>query len=289
MPTPGQSNAINATSKQGGTGAERQLSIVSTIAPTSPVGRALGGAPLRPERSRSVSAGLVYASAAVRATADCFRIGVRDRLALSRDIEAQPSGPRGPGRVREDLIAELEAAGLTSARSWNYINYFTNDFTTATSGCEAAASYRFDAAGGVTTVRGAANRTATRVDRFTVGGPLDDPREIRDYEAGLPSVRTLASATHTRGALDLTLRYTYHGDWFDSEENLDFDGYGGIDVSVRYAVSERMTLTVAADNVLNGVPDENPNAVSGLGNRYSQYAPAGFNGRFAFVKLSVDF
>ena len=89
--------------------------------------------------------------------------------------------------MREDLIARLQSEGLTSARSWNYINYFTNDFTTVTSGCEAAGRYpprrrrrRHHVQSGVF------NATRTRVERYTVGGPLDDPREIRDYEAGLP-------------------------------------------------------------------------------------------------------
>ena len=287
VPTPGQSNAINATSKQGGEGAERLLSIVSTIAPASAVGRALGGAELEPEKSVNASAGLVYASERATATLDCFRIGVRDRLALSRDIELNRPD-LGADRVREDLIRQLESQGLTSARSWNYINYFTNDFTTVTSGCEAAARYRLDTGGGVTTIGGAFNATRTRVDRYTAGGPLDNAREIRDYETGLPETRYLLFVAHSRGPFDLSARYGRHGGWYDSEEDLDFAGYCTFDAAVSYSMTDSLTVTLAAENVLDETPGLNPNARSGLGNLYSQYSPGGFNGRFVFLKLTLE-
>ena len=288
VPTPGQSNAINATSKLGGEGAERLLSIVATIAPTSSVGRALGGVSLEPERSTNASLGAVYAGDRASASLDCFHIRVRDRLALSKDIELNRPD-LGAGRVRSDLIAELESEGLTSARSWNYINYFTNDFTTVTSGCEATGRYRFDVAGGVTTLSGVYNRTRTQVDRYTVGGPLDNAKEIRDYEEGLPGRRYQFEIAHSRGRFDLSVRYGYFGGWYDSEEDLDFDGYGMFDAALAYALTDALTLTVAAENLFNETPERNPNARTGLGNRYSQYAPAGFNGRFAYVKLAMEF
>ena len=288
VPTPGQSNAINATSKLGGEGTERLLSIVSTIAPASAVGRALGGTELEPEESVNASAGLVYASERATATLDCFRIRVRDRLALSRDIELNRPD-LGAERVREDLIVQLESEGLTSARSWNYINYFTNDFTTVTSGCEAAGRYRLETGGGVTTVGGAFNATRTRVESYTADGPLDNAREIRDYETGLPETRYLVFVTHSRGPFDLSARYGRHGGWYDSEEDLDFGGYGTLDAAVSYSMTDSLTLTLAAENVLDETPGLNPNARSGLGNLYSQYAPGGFNGRFVHLKLALDY
>ena len=288
VPTPGQSNAINATSKLGGEGAERLLSIVATIAPTSAVGRALGGAALEPEKSTNASAGLVYASDRTTASLDCFRIRVRNRLALSRDIELNRPD-LGAGRVRGDLIAQLESEGLTSAKSWNYINYFTNDFTTLTSGCEAAGRYRVYLAGGVTTLAAVFNSTRTRVDRYTAGGPLDDAREIRDYEAGLPGRRYQLSASHSWGRIDLSVRYGYHGGWYDSEEDLDFGGYGSFDAVVGHALTDSLAVSLTAENLFDETPDRNPNARTGLGNLYSQYAPAGFNGRLVFLKLAAEF
>ncbi len=287
-PTPGQSNAINATSKEAGAGDERALSIVATIAPTGPVGLALGGRPLTPEKSRSLSLGLVYQHDATTATADCFRIEVDDRLALSRDIELNRPDI-GPDRVRNDLIGQLEDAGLTSARSWNYINYFTNDFNTVSKGCELTSDHELTMDGGVTRVRLAFNRTLTEVVKFTRNGPLDDAREIRDYETGLPKNRAIITARHSRGPLDLMARYSYYSGWYDSEEQLDFDGYGIADAALGYTADRGFVVTLGVDNFLNNYPDPNPNARTGLGNRYSQYSPAGFNGRFLYAKLAIGF
>ena len=285
-PTPGQANAINATSKNAGSGDERQVSIVATIAPSSPVGMALGGRSLKPERSRNVSLGFVWDRAPAAATLDCFDIRVADRLALSRDIELNRPD-LGPDRVRGDLIATLESEGLASARSWNYINYFNNDFTTSTRGCEAVGSYVFEVGSGVTVVDAALSRTLTIVEEFTPGGPLADEKEIRDYEFGLPRDRAIISVRHNAGPLSAVARFNYFGGWYDSEEDEDFGGYGMADLSLSYRLGGDVQATLGADNVLDAYPELNPNRFTGLGNKYSQYAPAGFNGRFMWLRITV--
>ena len=286
VPTPGQANAINATSKNAGSGHERQLSIVATIAPSSAVGVALGSSPLKPERSRNTSLGLVWNRAAAAATLDCFGVRVRDRLALSRDIELNRPD-LGPDRVRDDLVSMLESEGLTSARSWNYINYFNNDFTTSTRGCEAVGSYVFETGRGVTVLDAAFSRTLTTVEEFTPGGPLADEKEIRDYEFGLPRDRLVASVRHDAGALSAVARFNYFGGWYDSEEDEDFGGYSLADASVSYRIRDGLVATVGADNVFDAYPELNPNRFTGLGNMYSQYAPGGFNGRFVYLRITL--
>ncbi|MDE2805392.1 MAG: TonB-dependent receptor [Gemmatimonadota bacterium] len=285
-PTPGQANAINATSKNAGSGEERQVSIVATIAPSSPVGVALGGSSLKPERSRNASLGFVWNRAPVAATVDCFSIRVEDRLALSRDIEFNRPD-LGPDRVRDDLIETLQSEGLTSARSWNYINYFNNDFTTSTRGCEVVGSYVFEVGRGVTVLDAAISRTVTTVEEFTPGGPLADEKEIRDYEFGLPRGRAIASVRHSAGALGAVFRFNYFGGWYDSEEDEDFGGQGMADLSLSYRLRSGIQVTLGADNVLDAYPELNPNRFTGLGNKYSQYAPAGFNGRFMWLRITL--
>ncbi len=286
-PTPGQANAINATSKNAGSGDERQVSIVATIAPSSPVGVALGGSTLKPERSRNASLGLVWDRAPAAITLDCFSIRVEDRLALSRDIELNRPD-LGPSRVREDLISTLESEGLISARSWNYINYFNNDFTTSTRGCEAVGSYVFEVGRGTTVLDAAFSRTLTTVEAFTPGGPLADEQEIRDYEFGLPRDRFIASIRHNAGVLSALARFNYFGGWYDSEEDEDFGGYGTADLSVSYRIRDGLRATIGADNILGTYPEPNPNRFTGLGNKYSQYAPAGFNGRFMWLRIALE-
>ncbi|MDE2752597.1 MAG: TonB-dependent receptor, partial [Gemmatimonadota bacterium] len=245
------------------------------------------GSSLKPERSRNASLGLVWNRAPVAATVDCFSIRVEDRLALSRDIELNRPD-LGPDRVRNDLIETLHSEGLTSARSWNYINYFNNDFTTSTTGCELVGSYVFEVGRGVTVLDATLSRTVTSVKEFTPGGPLADEMEIRDYEFGLPRNRAIVSVRHTAGPLGAVVRFNYFGDWYDSEEDEDFGGYGMADLSVSYQLGGGIRLTLGADNVLNTYPELNPNRFTGLGNKYSQYAPAGFNGRYMWLRVSLE-
>jgi len=95
--------------------------------------------------------------------------------------------------------------------------------------------------------------------------------------------------THSRGPFDLSVRYGRHGGWYDSEEDLDFGGYGTFDAAASYSMTDSLTLTLAAENALDKTPGTNPNARSGLGNLYSQYAPGGFNGRFVFLRLALAY
>ena len=70
---------------------------------------------------------------------------------------------------------------------------------------------------------------------------------------------------------------------------LTYDGYWMIDAEVGYTFENGLGLVVGADNITDEVPDENPNAASGVGNQYSQWAPGGFNGRFAYFRVLYDF
>ena len=141
---------------------------------------------------------------------------------------------------------------------------------------------------GTTVLDAAFSRTVTKVEDFTPGGPLADEKEIKDYEFGLPRDRFIASVRHVAGALSAVARFNFFGGWYDSEEHEDFGGYGMADLAVSYRFRGGVQATMGADNILDTYPDLNPNRFTGLGNKYSQYAPGGFNGRFVYLRIAVD-
>ena len=51
-----------------------------------------------------------------------------------------------------------------------------------------------------------------------------------------------------------------------------------VDLEAAYTFTNALTLVVGAQNVFDQYPEENPSAAAGVGNRYSQYTPFGFNG-----------
>jgi len=46
-----------------------------------------------------------------------------------------------------------------------------------------------------------------------------------------------------------------------------------------------LTLSFGAQNILNTYPHENPGAVDGVGNRYGQFGPFGFNGGYYYTRI----
>ena len=47
-----------------------------------------------------------------------------------------------------------------------------------------------------------------------------------------------------------------------------------------------MSLSISAQSVLNTYPDENPHTVDGVGNRYGQFGPFGFNSGYYYTRIN---
>jgi iron complex outermembrane receptor protein len=84
-------------------------------------------------------------------------------------------------------------------------------------------------------------------------------------------------------------RVSYYDDWFDSEDGASYGGEFITDIEAAYALNDGVTFVLGAQNVLDTFPSENVGARSGVGNRYSQYTPFGFNGAFYYARLKYDF
>ena len=93
------------------------------------------------------------------------------------------------------------------------------------------------------------------------------------------------------------VRASYWGGYFDGEtpyyestpaETIDYPGRMLVDVEGAHTFMDSYTLTVGAQNVLNTLPAEYPGAADGVGNRYGQFTPFGFNGTFLYTRLSYS-
>jgi iron complex outermembrane receptor protein len=61
------------------------------------------------------------------------------------------------------------------------------------------------------------------------------------------------------------------------------------DLEVAYSFDSGLTLMAGGQNFTDETPDRNPGAAAGVGNKYSQFAPLGFNGAFWYGRVSYDF
>lgn len=273
-PTPGQSNAFNVSTEFNL--ATNELENNGTIPPTSEVAQLRGGQALDPEESTNYTFGAIVQLGDFSVTIDYFNIELEDRLGISQNFELTDA-------EREALIE----AGVAGADSLATFRFFTNGIDTETKGIDIVATYSLDTSAGVTDFNLAYNETDTTVKDF-VPGIIDDTR-ILELEEALPETRWNLSATHTMNHWRFMARYSYFDDWYDSEDTLSYDGYGLVDAEVGYTFDNGLSLIAGANNLLDETPDENPNAAAGVGNRYSQWAPGGFNGQFIYTRLVYDF
>ena len=281
-PTPGQQNVLNVTTEF-----DYELNDLvnnGTIPSTSPIAALRGGGPLQPEESINYSVGTVVDSGTFTFTADYFRIDVADRLTITRNYE-----------LTSIEIASLLAQGIAEAGNLAVFRFFVNDFSTRTQGVDVVSTWTPLGIGGRTTFSGVFNFTDTEVTTFNPEN-IDNDR-IAALTLGLPRTRWNAGVTHTEDRWSLMARLHYYGSYWDREDARNHLGaansylyplYPGkplLDLEVGFPFDD-VTLYIGAQNVFNTYPDENPYAVDGVGNRYGQFGPFGFNGGYYYVRVN---
>ena len=271
-PTPGQQNANNlATVVDSATGEFREQ---GTIASSHPVAAALGGGVLDPETSENYTVGIVVAAdSGLTFTADWFRIDLDDRLALSSNISVTDA-------IRQTLIA----GGVSNPELFNRVRFFTNDFSTRTSGIDLVLGHGFGGPAQRTDWTVRVNRASTDLTAFAASSTESRRSAL---EQGVPETRISASVVHSWRRWQLAWRYNYYGEWFDSDDGMAHDGYGLLDIALQRQIGKAF-LSLGADNVIDTYPDEAARSPSS-GRLYPRYSPAGYNGRVVYARLRYAF
>jgi len=284
-PTPGQQNAFNISTIYDP--AIMDLTNNGTIPSTSPLAVNFGGQALTPEKSVNMALGAVYDDGPFSLSMDFFQIRVSDRLTTSADRSLTPT-------EIEQLIAEgIIRPGGVLAR----FRFFINDFATRTDGIDLVGAYEIEGARGATTTLSSAwNWTRTTVTDFnstTLTG-----HRIRILEEGLPNVRGNVAMNHVfAGGTRFLVRGSYWGGYFDGEQpyyesnpdnTIDYPARMLFDMEAAHTFADRWTLTVGGTNVLNTYPEEYPGAAAGVGNRFGQFTPFGFNGGFYYTRVGYS-
>ena len=284
-PTPGQQNAFNISTIYDPV--IDDLTNNGTIPSTSPLAMNFGGQALKPEKSVNLAIGAVYDDGPFSLSMDFFQIRVSDRLTTSADRSLSPA-------EIEQLIAEgIIRPGGVLAR----FRFFINDFATRTDGIDLVGAYEMAGANGSTTTFSTAwNWTRTTVTEFNTNTLTD--RRIRILEEGLPGVRGNLTMNHVfAGGTRFLVRGSHWGGYFDGEQpyyetdssnTIDYPSRILFDVEAAHTFADRWNLTIGAQNVLNTYPEEYPGAAAGVGNRFGQFTPFGFNGGFYYTRVGYS-
>jgi len=273
-PTPGQSNAFNVSTEfDAATG---DLVNNGTIPSTNPVAVLRGGTTLDPEESKSWAVGAIFQLGEVNITIDYFNIELTDRISVSQNFSLSKSE-----------IDNLIASGVTSAGNLQNFRFFTNDFDTTTSGVDVVATYGTDALGGDTEFALAYNYTETEVDKFSPD--VIDATRVKELQEGLPESRWNVSMTHNLEEWRFLLRLSYYNEFFDSEDDRTYGDEYIVDAEAEYNFNDNYSLAIGGQNILDELPDTNPQGASQSGRRYSQFSPTGFNGGYYYARFRYNF
>ena len=279
-PTVGQTNyRKTSTSLEG-----NRLVDNAILPPDHPAAVLKGGKQLEPEKSVNYSVGTVFSLGDLDVTVDYYRIKVQGRLALTSNL-----------KLTQADVDTLLAQGISDARSFSGVNFFTNDFDTTTQGVDLVATYPLHTFAGRTLLTFVGNWTDTQVDSFNPD--IINSRRRRQYEDALPEFRFSLTADHTWGPWRFLTRMHYYDSFFEDIVEAGLTSINGerwlTDMELSYTFRDlpfmqMATLAFGAENVFDQYPRRSRWAPV-LGNKYPPNSPYGFGGGFYYLRASFEF
>lgn len=263
----------------------------------SAIARALGATDLKAEKSKNLSAGIVWQPLAnLELTADYFHIDIEDRIVFSGNF----TGSR--------ILPLIQPLGATAAR------FFTNAIDTETKGYDLVANYQRALFGGRVDVAAAYSRNETDIVGIVrtppelegLGETLFDRIERRRVECGQPEDNVRLMQSFNRGGWNVTLRESRYGEYCSFTAlvgtlPLDDQVYSAewlADAEVAYRWRD-YTFAAGAENLFDNFPDRNKvfrdgttvyTAQSNNGIfTYPSQSPFGMNGRFVYTRVTYTF
>lgn len=257
-----------------------------TFPATSTVASLLGAQPLDAETSVNYTLGGVFRFGAFDLTIDAYQIDIEDQIVLSELINRTFS---------PQVAALLDPLGVQAAR------FFLNGVETSTRGVDVVARYRLN-----TETHGdwdftvAANFNDVEVTKVPTSSSVLNPvpplfarSRIETIQQGTPNAKVSGNADWSYGRWGLTARATYYGDVLQPGSTAASDYSTGdktvFDFEGRFQPTERITLALGVDNAFDEYPDAVPLALNSNGVLgFPYYSPFGFNGRFVYARVGLN-
>lgn len=256
-----------------------------TFPATSAVASALGARPLKAETSTNYSLGGVVRLGRFDLTVDAYKIDIDNQIVLSELINRSFS---------PQVAGLLDPLGIQAAR------FFLNGVSTSTEGVDVVGRYRLPTERlGDFDFTVAANFNDVKVKSLPNSSSVLNPvptlfarQRILTIEDGTPDTKVSAAADWSLNKFGATVRATYYGDVLQAGSTEANDYSTGaktvVDLEGRYQLTNRIGVTVGVDNVFDEYPDYVPASLNSNGVLgFPYYSPFGFNGRYAYARLSV--
>ena len=260
--------------------------LTGTVPSTDPVGRALGGLPLEPEKSTNISLGTVIRAGGFDLTVDAYSIRIRNQIGLSENIA---------GTFSPAVASLLAPFNVSAAR------FFINGLASTTKGIDAVAHYRwrtesagafdFTLAGNINTID--VTRVPTSTATLNPAPTLFARSRILTLEQGTPGEKVTGTIDWSLDRLGALARVTYYGDVNQPGTVSTADVHTGqhaiTDLELRYAAPKDAQIGLGVSNLFDVYPDRQSaanNSTGVLGFPY--YSPFGFNGRYLYARVGIN-
>ncbi|QDH73051.1 TonB-dependent siderophore receptor [Brevundimonas sp. M20] len=257
-----------------------------TFPATSTVATLLGAQPLDAETSVNYTLGAVFRFGDFNLTIDAYQIDIEDQIVLSELINRSFS---------PQVASLLDPLGVQAAR------FFLNGVDTTTKGVDVVGRYRLsDDTYGDWDFTVAANFNDVEVTRLPTSSsvlspvpPLFARSRVLTIEEGTPDTKVSGTTDWSYGRWGITARATYYASVLQPGTTAASDYSTGDKVTAdfegRFKPNDRITLALGVDNAFDEYPDAVPATLNSNGVLgFPFYSPFGFNGRFVYARIGLN-
>ncbi|HKJ46118.1 MAG TPA: TonB-dependent receptor [Balneolales bacterium] len=261
---------------------------IRTFPVEGPGAKALGSKPLKPEKSVNFSGGFTLTPGDnFSMTVDYYHINIKDRVVLSSNFI---------GSSVQQLLDSRGLHGVTGGR------YFTNAANTSTEGLDVVTHYGLSlGSSGILRLTGAFNINTTKITHIDKTPPQLASLNVKILDRSAQDLLTVAqprtnvniTAAYTYKKLNLTLKNTRFGkvtNWSNNPANdQTFSAKWLTDLDASYAITNKVSFGLGAENLFNVYPDKviDQNSYHGIF-QYTGISPFGFNGAYYYARLTLN-
>lgn len=257
---------------------------IGTFAVADPVARALGAQPLRREKSRNLSGGMVLTpGGGFTLTADAFHIEIKDRIALSDTLSGAA------------VTAVLKAANITNA---SQARFFTNALDTTTNGFEIVGRWGGRVGGAKLDLGLGYAKAKTDIDKLAKNAvvpalPLLGTMALDLLTTAQPEDKLTASGSVALGAFTLNADVVRFGKFkaISLITEQVFAPVTTVDLAGTVRVAHGFDMTFGVLNLGDAYPDKIIDRALSQGGslQYPEVGGLGTNGREYYARATVSF
>jgi iron complex outermembrane receptor protein len=267
---------------------------VGTFSNDSRVAELLGIPELKQETSTAYSVGVAgqIPSANMSITVDAYQVSITDRVVYTGQFSGDANGS----------AADQEIATLLSSANASRAGFFANAIDSRTRGLDVVLTHRANLGSGRLNTTLAATFSQTElIGDIKTSALLEDKKDTYFdrtsqifLESAVPRQKINLTLSYSTGKFNMMLRNVYFGEVNEATNNeandQTFAAKVVTDISVGYKLTEKLRLSVGANNLFDVYPDLNIEANQSSGRfLYSRRSQQfGANGRYAFARLSLD-